>query len=100
MAMALWFRDDDAAYLAWLHQNPDGFVLNMRHKPTASYLVLHRATCRSISVPRTETGGFTARGYSKACADNADPLLVFARAETGASDFTRLCRLCAPFAER
>jgi hypothetical protein len=41
--------DDVAGYLAWVEQNPDGSVLNTYRTPTAGYLKLHRATCRTIN---------------------------------------------------
>ena len=68
--MALVFRDDDAGYLAWIEANPDGYVINTRRQIDANYLVLHRATCRTIrNYPRMDTrpGGFTERGYQKIC---------------------------------
>ena len=43
------FIDDVAGYLAWVEQNPDGSVLNTYRTPTAGYLKLHRATCRTIN---------------------------------------------------
>ena len=43
------FIDDVAGYLAWVKQNPHGSVLNTYRMPTAGYLKLHRATCRTIN---------------------------------------------------
>ena len=34
------FVDNDAGYLDWIAQNPDGFVLNTYRKPTPGYLKL------------------------------------------------------------
>jgi hypothetical protein len=36
------FQDDDAGYLAWVQQHPDGFVLNTERRPSPNYLILHR----------------------------------------------------------
>jgi hypothetical protein len=47
----LLFRDDDDGYLKWISDHRDGFVLNASRVPTASYLILHRASCRDISTP-------------------------------------------------
>ena len=96
MAKALWFQDDDTGYLAWLHDNPAGFVLNTYRNPSARYLVLHRASCRTIRVPQTEPGGFTARGYAKVCAGSPGDLLDFILAWTDADGFSKPCGLCQP----
>jgi hypothetical protein len=84
------FVDDDARYLGWIAQNPDGFVLNTERKPTPTYLVLHRATCRTI-------GGTPARGdrwttaYQKVCGTRSE-LELWATQEVHAEP--RLCPLC------
>ena len=65
------FKGNDLAYLAWLEENPDGFVLNSRARPDPDYLILHRARCFLVSrYPRMEMkpGGFTERDYMKVCA--------------------------------
>jgi hypothetical protein len=54
--MVAWFVDDDAGYRDWLAGNPDGFVLNATATPSASYLILHRASCRTINRPRDPRG--------------------------------------------
>ena len=91
------FRDDDAGYLAWIASNPDGFVLNVHRVPDASYVVLHRAGCGSISSERRVSGAYTARGYRKICVANAIELEAAARRE-GRSDGTpsKRCGLCCP----
>ncbi|WP_309112724.1 hypothetical protein [Saccharothrix sp.] len=85
------FMDDDAGYERWLAGHPDLFVVNAERTPRPSYLVLHRATCRTI-------GGTPARGarwtadYIKVCGSRVD-LEAFAREVGGAA---RACGLCAP----
>ena len=60
------FVDDDPAYLGWLANHPSGYVINTGRTPSSAYLMLHRASCRTISgVPR-EGATFT-RDYSKVC---------------------------------
>jgi hypothetical protein len=59
--MIVEFMDNDKGYVAWLSEHPDGFVLNCGRPPTPSYLVLHRATCWSIS-GMVERGG-SVRAY-------------------------------------
>jgi hypothetical protein len=62
------FVDDDRGYLDWLDHHPDGFVINTGRTASAAYLVLHRATCGTIS-------GKPARGttfmgeYAKVCGE-------------------------------
>ena len=43
--------NDDAHYLRWIEENPDGFVVNTQNPPSPNYLVLHRSTCRNSSIP-------------------------------------------------
>lgn len=50
------FVDDDG-YLRWLRSHPRGLVLNCERIPGPNYLVLHRATCSTIS-------GIPARGHA------------------------------------
>jgi hypothetical protein len=76
------FRDDEAGYLSWIASNPDGFVLNVRRTPDPDYVVLHRASCRSISTTR-EPGAYTCRGYRKICAADMHELR-FAAGRDGA----------------
>ncbi len=86
------FVDDDAGYLGWIARNPDGFVLNTERKPTRAYLVLHRATCHTIS-------GVPARGdrwtdyYHKICGNRSE-LEQWARREVQGEP--RLCPRCNP----
>lgn len=42
------FVDDDVAYLDWLADHPEGFVLNTGRNPSAAYLMLHRTSCGTI----------------------------------------------------
>ncbi|MGH3928319.1 MAG: hypothetical protein ACRDTT_36570 [Pseudonocardiaceae bacterium] len=84
------FVDDDTGYLQWLTAHPDGFVLNADRNPTPAYLVLHRASCHTIS-------GTPARGSRwtgdciKICGMQHE-LEEFARANVGGE--ARACGLC------
>ncbi len=91
------FRDDDTAYLAWIENNPQGFVLNLRLVPDPDYVILHRACCGSISTPKRRRGAFTERSYRKICCDEVDPLRKAAIQE-GRLDgtFSGACALCRP----
>lgn len=55
------FRDDDDGYLACLAAHPVGFVLNVNRSPRPDYLILHRASCRTISGRPTRGGPWTGR---------------------------------------
>jgi hypothetical protein len=61
------FVDDDSGYRAWLRANAAGYVVNTYRRPSARYLVLHRATCPSMQV-YTEGGTMKGIEYSKLCA--------------------------------
>lgn len=90
------FSDDDAGYLNWIAENPDGFVLNIERSPRPEYLVLHRATCSSIARPRDD-GAYTERGYQKVAAIDLNELRSFAR-RVGRADgsFSKACGHCQP----
>src|SRR5262245_56796379 len=66
------FDKSHSDYFKWLKAHPEGFVLNTTRKKNPKYLVLHRATCRTISEysGKQKPGGFTERDYIKVCADN------------------------------
>ncbi|MBB2984747.1 hypothetical protein SB783_38950 [Paraburkholderia sp. SIMBA_009] len=93
------FDGDDSAYLEWTRAHADGFVLNRRRSgQTARYLVLHRATCDSITRSRSdEPGEFTESEYVKVCAESLDALREYARA-AGRTDgsFSLICKRCKP----
>ena len=95
------FDSDESAYLQWLAAHPSGFVVNTRRRGDPEYVVLHRATCSSISRPTTvaSPGGFTERSYIKICAGGVEELRHWAR-RSGRPDgsFSQACRLCKPFA--
>ena len=90
------FSDDDAGYLNWIAENPDGFVLNIERSERPEYLVLHRANCWSIARPRDD-GAYTDRNYQKVVASDLNDLRDFAR-EVGRADgsFSKVCGLCQP----
>jgi hypothetical protein len=87
------FVDDDAGYLEWMSKHATGFVLNCARTPSASYLMLHRATCPSIN-------GEPARGrlwtdqYIKVCSPSLSALQDWARARTGG--IPKPCGMCHP----
>jgi hypothetical protein len=90
------FRDDEAGYLDWITRHPHDFVLNVRRTPDPQYVVLHRASCGSISTSR-KPGAYTARSYRKICSETPEELRQAARLE-GRLDgsFSRRCGICSP----
>jgi hypothetical protein len=84
------FVDDDLGYQRWLEMHPDLYVLNAERPPRPSYLVLHRATCRTISGTPTRGIQWTA-DYIKVCGPRAD-LEAFARHDVGGA--ARACGFC------
>jgi hypothetical protein len=65
------FVDDDAGYLAWLAGHPADFVINTGRSPSAAYLMLHRASCRTISGTPARGSTFTG-DYTKICGDRGN----------------------------
>ncbi|MBE7467783.1 MAG: hypothetical protein HS114_15610 [Anaerolineales bacterium] len=70
--------NNEEQYQTWLTQNPDGFVVNTtwNTRERANYMVLHRATCKSISnyTAKKKWGGYTQRNYIKVCAQDIESL--------------------------
>jgi len=64
--------NDDRKYTTWLDANPNGFVVNTYNPPKATYLKIHRASCRTISGKPTRGDSRTTRGYAKVCS----PIMV------------------------
>ena len=83
------FLDDEGGYLEWLPRHPDGFVTNAARRPRADYLILHRASCHTISgTPargsRWTTGDFT-RVSSWSAEDNRQGVLAVELAHPGST---------------
>ena len=58
-------------------------MLNVRRNPTASYLKVHRASCRSISELQAGYSRWTTGEYAKVCAGRISELEEWAQRETG-----------------
>ncbi len=69
---------DDEAYLNWLAEHPDGFVLNAKRLGTDGVCSIHRATCAHIHVVRNHAaaGSFTQRGGIKLCSASINALVA------------------------
>jgi hypothetical protein len=60
------FVDDDPGYLDWVARHPEDFVINTGRAPSASYLMLHRAQCGTITGRPARGTTFTG-DYAKVC---------------------------------
>ena len=89
------FLDDDDGYLGWLDAHPDGYVVNSDRVPRATYIVLHRAECRTIN-PALAGGAEKTWtiAYRKTCADDVAHLTGWVTAAVG--DGAKACGLCRP----
>ena len=70
----IFFESDDEGYLDWVNQHPTSFVLNVRKDPDPNYIVLHQASCLSVTRPLTHAGGYTGRDYRKIVAETEQEL--------------------------
>ncbi|MDP9364231.1 MAG: hypothetical protein M3Q10_08400 [Chloroflexota bacterium] len=92
--MAIEFRDNDEGYLQWLDGHPAGFVLNTSRPAKADYLILHRATCGTITGNPARGSRWTTGDYQKICAEHRSELDRWAHVTAGGTP-TR-CSLCKP----
>jgi len=91
------FRNQELAYLTWLSNHPNGFVLNTKLKPSPNYFVLHRSTCKFITdyLGNSSAGAFTERNYQKICSDSDLRLSLWAHGN-GANAEPTSCSRCNP----
>jgi hypothetical protein len=93
------FDGDDEAYLGWLCDHPDGYVLNTWRDPEPEFMVLHKATCGQITAfsNASSSGAFTERAYIKICAENIAHLEAWVKRH-GRPDgsFSSICPACNP----
>lgn len=87
------FVDMEAEYRAWVKENPQGYVLNTNRVPSASYLILHRADCWTITGEPTR-GEYWTKDFSKVCGDSIAEIQDWA--ERGVGGSLQACRLCNP----
>lgn len=97
MPMYTVFDGNDNAYQAWLAMNRQGYVINLRRNLSPSYMVLHKASCPTISNygGMSKKGGFTERSFIKVCALELDVLRQWARSHgRGNATFSNECSRC------
>lgn len=85
------FEGDDVGCLAWLARQPGGYVINTTRRPAANHLVLHRATCRTISGMPARGRTWTQGDDIKVCGSRVD-LERWAAVATGGR--VSACGLC------
>ncbi len=75
------FSHKEQLYLDWIHSHPHGFVINTGRSKNPSYMVLHRAWCKTMShySKNAAPGGFTERDYIKVCASDLSSLREWVR---------------------
>ena len=87
----------DREYADWVIAHPGGFVLNTRRSNDPSYMVLHAASCRTISPARygIARGALTEMEYKKVCVEQVDELQRWVRGH-GRPDgsFSKRCQIC------
>jgi hypothetical protein len=82
MTTVLRFSNDDEGYVAWLERHPGGYVLNTYPHVTSAYLILHRASCRTVNRPLGPGRSWT-YAYDKSCSDDRTELEAWAVRGTG-----------------
>ena len=88
------FEDDDAGYLTWVESHQHDFVVNSYRRPDPRYLILHCATCGTITGRPARGGRWTTGDFIKACSETRTALVQWAR-QTAGGEMTS-CRLCHP----
>jgi hypothetical protein len=88
------YEDDDPGYLAWVEGHPHGVVVNTYRKPDPRYLILHRATCGTITGKPARGDRWTTGAFIKVCSESRPDLEHWARQNTGGS--LHPCGLCKP----
>ncbi|MEA3254926.1 MAG: hypothetical protein U9Q22_03720 [Candidatus Altiarchaeota archaeon] len=86
------YIDDDGGYLDWVSTNPTGFVVNCHRQPSPKYLILHKATCGTISTPKRSN--WTTITYIKICSLDKKELETWAQREISGN--LKPCQICNP----
>lgn len=74
--MCQHFENDDGQYVAWLDENPNGYVLN----DFPGERILHRAACTHL---RRDSDSGRRTVYAKVCCDSRDCILSTIRSSFG-----------------
>jgi hypothetical protein len=88
------FDNADADYVRWVDAHPGGYVINTYRKPHPDYLILHRATCKSISRTAEPPVRWTTSDFLKICALKIVEIDAWCQQETGVP--SQPCGQCRP----
>jgi hypothetical protein len=81
------FRDDDAGFLRWREDHPDGFFLNTERTPRPSYLMMHGSGCPHF----TGSPLHWTKDYIKFCSRDREALEAWATSTIGDIKYCRSC---------
>ena len=70
---AVRFFDDDSGYVIWRSTHEEGLVLNCAPVPQHNYLMLHKASCRTLRALRADYSSWT-HHYVKVCANSREEI--------------------------
>ena len=86
-ASIICFRDDDAGFLRWREDNPDGFFLNTERKPRPGNITLHGSGCPHF----TGSPLHWTKDYIKFCSSGPQALEAWATSAIGDVKYCRTC---------
>jgi hypothetical protein len=92
--IAILFDRQDENYLDWIKGHQVGYVVNAYRNLDPSYLMLHRASCGTISGKPTRGNTWTNGDFVKVCSETVSDLELWARRDTTGS--LTPCQLCRP----
>ena len=71
------FNSGDEPFLEWMENHPDGFVLNVKRKPSSAFAVFHDSQCSHISgvLSSHRSDAHTKHNKIKVCAEETEPLV-------------------------
>jgi hypothetical protein len=92
--MASLFDQQDEKYLDWIDFHQDGYVVNAYRNLAPNYLMLHRASCGTISGKPARGNTWTNGDFVKICSESIPDLESWARRDTTGS--LTPCQLCRP----
>jgi hypothetical protein len=77
------FSHNDAGYVEWVRQHPQGYVVVSWNPPRSNYLSLHRADCHCIDPAQAHHVENWTHSYIKVCADTIEELQDWAANQFG-----------------
>jgi hypothetical protein len=84
----------DEAYLTWLDGHQEGFVVNAYRNLEPHYLMLHKASCRTINGTPARGDTWTSGEFIKVCSEFRHEIELWARTSTAGS--LKPCGVCKP----